>query len=98
MTEEAIGWSFAVEHMWTRHLVLLSWAQEAVRDTRRLIFDPDPASLSGAAIRIIGYSRRADMVLAVIVVRYGGRYFAASAWKANASQTRRYREWARTDD
>ena len=98
MDERNIDWSFAVEHMWSRHLILLTWAQEAVRDINRLTLNPDPASRSGSSIRIIGYSRGADMVLAVIIVEFHGRYFAASAWKANESQARHYRQGMRTDE
>lgn len=98
MDARRIDWSFAGEHMWSRHLILTSWAQEAVRDRCRLILDPDPASCSGASMRIIGYSPGADMVLVVIIVKFQRRYFAASAWRANESQTRHYREGAGTDE
>ena len=98
MDEGEIDWSFAVEHMWSRHMILLTWAQEAVRDINRLTLSPDPVSRSGSSIRIIGYSPRADLVLAVIIVEFEGRYFAASAWKANKSQARQHRYGMRTDE
>jgi hypothetical protein len=89
---EELDWSFAEKHMWSRHRVLVRWAKEAVGDPRRLTFDPDPASRSGSSIRFIGYSAQAEALLAVIVVRFDGRLFAASAWKANDIQARGYRE------
>jgi len=89
---EDIDWSFAEEHMWSRHRVLVTWAKEATVDPRRLTFNPDPASRSGLSVRVIGYSAQADAVLAVIVVRFDGRLVAASAWKANDVQARKYRE------
>lgn len=89
---EDIDWSFAEEHMWSRHRVLVQWAMEAAQDQRRITFDPDPASRSGSSIRFIGYSPQADAVLVVIAARFGGRLFAASAWRANDVQARKYRE------
>jgi len=93
-----IDWSFAEAHMWSRHRVLVQWARQAVHDPRRLILDPDPASRSGSSIRIIGYSQTTNCVLAVIVVRFQGTLFAASAWKANREQTHMYREGVRNHD
>jgi len=90
--QEDIDWSFAEEHMWSRHRVLVPWAKEAAVDPHRLTFDPDPASRSGSSIRVIGYSPQADAVLVLIAVRFDGRLFAASAWRANDVQARKYRE------
>ena len=98
MDAQSIDWSLAVEHMWSRHLILLTWAQEAVRDANRVILNPDPASRSGTSIRVIGYSPGADVVLVVIIVELQGRLFAASAWRANKSQERRYRKGSWTDE
>jgi len=93
-----IDWSFAETHMWSRHRILVSWAREAVRDPRGLTLDPDPAGRSGSSIRLIGYSQTTNCVLAVIMVRFQGALFAASAWKANREQTRMYREGVRNHD
>lgn len=93
-----IDWSFAEAHMWSRHRVLVQWAREALHDSRGLILDPDPAGRSGSSVRLIGYSQKANCVLAVIVVRYRDKMFAASAWKANREQTRMYQEGVRDHD
>lgn len=98
MDPARIDWSLAVEHMWSRHPVLLAWAQEAVRDANRVILNPDPASRSGTSMRVIGYSPGADVVLVVIIVEFQGRLLAASAWRANKSHERRYRKGARTHE
>ena len=96
--DEEIDWTFAEEHMWSSHMVVLPWAIEAVRDKRSVVFEPDPASHSGTSMRVLGFSPSAGRVLAVIIVRYEGRLLAASAWSANATQTRHYWKERSTDE
>jgi hypothetical protein len=42
------------------------WTFEAAADPRRMIYDPDPKSRTGA-IRLTGYSPSAGFVLTVII-------------------------------
>lgn len=44
------------------------WASEAGRDEHAVRLVPDPASRSGHAIRVIGYSVSAGAVLTVILI------------------------------
>lgn len=88
----SINWELAAEHMWQKHRLLSTWAQEAVLDPAAIYADPDPASKSGHAIRIIGFSRSAQAVLVVILVRERQRLVAATAWRANPSHIRRYEQ------
>lgn len=88
----SIDWELAAEHMWKQHRLLTTWAQEAVLDPAAIYADPDPASKSGHAIRVIGLSRSAQAVLVVILVRERQRFIAATAWRANPSHIRRYEQ------
>lgn len=54
--------------------------------------DPDPASVSGRSVRVIGYSPSADMVITVIAVSDGGVTYGVNAWRANARDEREYWE------
>ena len=89
---ESVDWGLAEQHMWRRHRVLSSWAQQAWEDPSALVVDPDPASRSGRSIRVIGYSHGAQAILVVILVKADDHFVAASAWRANASHQRRYVE------
>lgn len=93
--ESSVDWSHCEMHLWVRHRVLVEWAKEAVADTAALVVDPDPASRSGRGMRIIGYSPKAGAILVVIVVRTTDALIAVTAWKANSTFVRRYREGKR---
>ncbi len=88
--DEEIDWTFAEEHMWSSHMIVAPWVIEGAQDPRRLVVNPDPASHSGTSLRVLGFSPSAGRVLAVVLVRHEGQLFAASAWLANTTQTRRY--------
>ncbi len=61
---------------------------------------PDPASRSGHAVRVMGYSPSAGAVLTVILVnaeadpdeRPDGSWWGSNAWPANERDQRRYGE------
>lgn len=97
---ERIDWSQRADYIRARHHVEPSWATEAVNDPAAYWRDPDPASTSGASVRLIGYSGTADAVLAVILVRADtdpqdrpdGDWWGANAWVANARDIRIYQE------
>jgi uncharacterized DUF497 family protein len=46
-------------------------------------------------MRIVGYSPKAGAILVVIVVRTTDALIAVTAWKANSTFARRYREGKR---
>lgn len=68
------------------------WADEALADPDRLVFDPDFASRSGRSVRTIGYSPSADRVLVVITVTEDSRVWGVNAWAANDRDVRAYRQ------
>lgn len=53
------------------------------------MFDPDYDSKSGASVRTVGYSRKAEEVLTVITTTQDGITHGVNAWPAN-SRDRRY--------
>jgi hypothetical protein len=64
-----------------------SWTFEAAADPRRVVYDPDPKSRSGA-IRLIGYSPSAGFVLTVIITRR--THAGATAWKSSGADLHDY--------
>ncbi len=74
------------------HGVTVEQAEEALLDPDRVVFDPDPKSKSGRSVRTIGYSRSAGAGLCVITVTEGGLTYGATAFKANTTYQRIYRE------
>jgi hypothetical protein len=77
-----------------------AWADEAVADEHAVWLQPDPASRSGASVRVIGWSRSASEVLTVILVEARvdpselphGDWWGANAWVANERDRRLYGE------
>ena len=63
-----VDWSKRAEYLRSRHGVEPAWADEAVDDAHAVWLRPDPASLSGHSVRVIGYSGTAHAVLTVILV------------------------------
>jgi hypothetical protein len=64
-----------------------SWTLEAAADPRRVVYDPDPKSHTGA-IRLIGYSPSAGFVITVIIT--GRAHAGSSAWKSSGADLRDY--------
>ena len=71
-----------------------AWTDEAARDPRALVRDPDPRSRSGLAARIIGYSPGAGCVLTVIV--RAADWAGVNAWKTTGADLRAYLEGSNT--
>lgn len=67
-----VDWSQRADYILRRHGLKPSEAAEALADPRRLVLDPDPASLSGQSIRVIGWSPGRRELLTVIVVKHQG--------------------------
>lgn len=70
--------------------MLPEWADEALADPDRLVFDPDYASRSGRSVRTIGFSPHADRLLVVITLVDGGVRWGVNAWVANERDRRAY--------
>ena len=63
-----VDWSKRSEYVCSRHAVEQAWADEAVQDEHAVWLRPDPASLSGRSVRVIGYSSSAQQLLTVVLV------------------------------
>jgi hypothetical protein len=94
---ERLDWQHRGEYIRTRSRRRLgdtdiepAWADEAFADDLAVVYSPDPASKSGLSDRLVGYSLSAHMVIVVIYLRDG--LIGLNAWKANATQARRYWE------
>lgn len=84
-------WTGRTAHL-ARHGVTVEQVEEALSDAYRLVFDPDPKSVSGASVRTVGYSRSAGAVLCVITVTGDDATYGATAFKANTTYQRMYKE------
>lgn len=80
--------------MWDGHATTPAEANEAVNDADAFWMDPDPKSTSGKSVRVIGWSRTADAVLTVILVRNEDEsgWYGANGWKSNSTERRIYRD------
>jgi hypothetical protein len=85
-----VDWSHRCEHVAEKGLTV-EQADEALEDPERLVIDPDPRSVTGDSVRIIGYSSTAQEVLTVVVVIHDGQVYGATAWRANKHELRLYR-------
>ncbi len=63
------------------------WTLEAALDRFRIVRDPDPKSRTGA-VRIIGYSGAAGLVVTVIAT--GTDHAGVTAWPTNGSDLHEY--------
>jgi hypothetical protein len=94
---EHLDWQYRGNYICTRSLrrpgdtdIEPAWADEAFADDDALVDSPDPASKSGQADRLVGYSPTARLVIVVIYLRDG--LTGVNAWKANPTQASRYWE------
>jgi uncharacterized DUF497 family protein len=85
-------WMDRDDHL-ARHGVTIEQAEEALLDPGCVVLDPDPAARPGGrGVRTVGYSRSAAGVLCVITVTEGGITYGATAFRANITYQRIYRE------
>jgi uncharacterized DUF497 family protein len=85
-------WMDRDDHL-ARHGVTVEQAEEALNDANRVVLDPDPAAgPGGRGLRTVGYSRSVGAVLCVITVTEHGITYGATAFKANTTYQRIYRE------
>lgn len=96
----AVDWAKRADYVRSRHAIDPAWASEAVSDEHAVWLTPDPASRSGHAVRVIGYSSSARAVLTVILIareadpaeRPEGDWWGSNAWVANRRDQRTYGE------
>lgn len=67
-----------------------AWTLEAANDPDRVWIEPDPKSIDGRGVRIIGYSRSSRMVVTVIALRADDRLYGQTAWPASGRERRMY--------
>lgn len=97
---QRVDWSKRAGYLRIRHGIEPGWANQAVDEEHAVWLTPDPASRSGHAVRVIGYSVTAGAVLTVILVDSGadpdeerdGDWWGANAWRANQRDRRLYGE------
>jgi hypothetical protein len=97
-----MDWTKAKEHIEmrsTRHAgdvdILTDWANEAELDPRAISFEPDYASISGKANRLIGFSKSAGFVITVIYMYDAQNRIGVPAWKSSKTDIRHYKESAK---
>ena len=88
---EEIDWRYRGSYI-AKHGLTPDVADEAFADPNRLVIDPDPASVSGRTMRIIGWSSSIRVLVTVIVLHDEGIVWGVNAWPSNSTDQRRYRE------
>jgi len=81
-----------------KHGLTSDIADEAWLDPNRLTIDPDPASMSGRTIRVIGWSPTSAKLVTVIVLPDGDTIWGVNAWPSNSTDRRRYLQEPNDDD
>ncbi|HNV15561.1 MAG TPA: hypothetical protein PKL63_12945 [Dermatophilaceae bacterium] len=89
--DESIDWRHRGDYI-AKHGLTPDVADEAFADPNRLVIDPDPASVSGRTIRVIGWSSSTATLVTVIVLPDEGTIWGVNAWPSNSTDQRRYRE------
>ncbi|MBF9521957.1 transposase [Mycobacteroides chelonae] len=87
----AVDWSKRGEYI-AKHGMTPIEANEALGDPECITLDPDPASISGASRRIIGYSTTAQALITVILTDFEGATYGVNAWRAKDRDKRIYRQ------
>lgn len=88
---EDIDWRHRSDYI-AKHKLTPDIADQAFNDPNRLVIDPDPASVSGRTVRIIGWATSAQLLVTVIVLPDEGIVWGVNAWPSNSTDQRRYRE------
>jgi hypothetical protein len=95
-----VDWIKRASYIEQRHGIEARSASEAIGDDHAVWLVPDPASRSGQAVRVIGYSPGAGAVLTVILLAGSadpdeppdGDWWGSNAWRANDRDQRIYGE------
>lgn len=66
-------------------------ADQALRDPERIVIEPDPSTLSGRGVRVIGRTLT-DRLLTVITLASDGVVWGVNGWDASPTDQRRYIE------
>ncbi len=83
------NWLYRGDYMRVRHGVTPGEANQALSDPERVTIEPDPSSLSGRGVRVIGLTRQGRL-LTVITLRLEGTVWGVNGWDANPTDHRRY--------
>ena len=75
-----------------KHGMTPTLAHEAWRDPNRLVLDPDPSSLSGRTVRVIGWSSIFGALVTVIALPDDDVTWGVNAWPSNTTDQQRYRQ------
>ena len=86
-----IDWSQRGEYI-AKHGLTPDLADEAWNDPNRLVIDPDPSSVSGRTIRVVGWSTTLARLVTVIALPDGDVVWGVNAWPSNSTDQRRYRQ------
>ena len=92
-----VDWTERGEYI-AKHGLTSDIADEAWLDPNRLTIDPDPASISGRTIRVIGWSPTSAKLVTVIVLPDGDTIWGVNAWPSNSTDRRRDRQEPNDDD
>jgi len=76
--------------MHKRHGVTPAEADGALADPSRVVFNPDPSSLSGVGIRVIGWNHQTQRLLTVLVLKHVRTLYGVNGWEANLVDQKRY--------
>lgn len=87
MTERVTWTEKAAAHM-LRHEITVEQANEAVNDLGAVWFDPDPASLSGDSVRVVGYSNTRQALVTVILLHDGDNWQGVNGWPTKSGRDR----------
>jgi hypothetical protein len=89
-----VDWSERGDYIFRRYQVRVDDANEALNDEDSVWLDPDPKSVSGRSIRVIGFSGGSRQLLTIILLRQevSMRYWGVNVWVSNARDQKMYRE------
>lgn len=76
--------------MTSRHGVTPEEANSALDDPDVVTFEPDPSSISGKSIRIIGRAALSGRIVTIIVLDHDGTRHGVNGWPSNDLDRRRY--------
>lgn len=88
---DTIDWQHCGDYI-AKHGLTPDVADEAFADPNRLVIEPDPASISGRTIRVIGWAASIQALVTVIVLPDSEVIWGVNAWRSNSTDQRRYRE------
>lgn len=88
---DEIDWRHRGDYI-AKHGLTPEVCDEAFADPNRLVIEPDPASVSGRTIRVIGWASSIQALVTVIVLPDSGVTWGVNAWRSNSTDQRRYRE------